>query len=66
MPPTAISSENPISVSSKFPDWVRNSDGAGNKHQNADTNTKISDDPPDQASSPPPHSSQDSSEPAHD
>ncbi|OAY35061.1 zinc finger CCCH domain-containing protein 3 isoform X1 [Manihot esculenta] len=65
--PPALSSENPVSLSSKFPDWVRNPDGASNKkHQNSDTNTRISDDQPEQASSPPPHSSQDSSEPSHD
>ncbi|KAF2284878.1 hypothetical protein GH714_031830 [Hevea brasiliensis] len=66
MSPPALSSESPVSLSSKFPDWVQNPDGASNKHPNSDTNIKISDDQPEQAGSPPPHSSQDSSEPSHD
>ncbi|XP_065873673.1 zinc finger CCCH domain-containing protein 3-like [Euphorbia lathyris] len=66
MLPPALSSESPVSLSSKYPDWIRNSDGASNKHQNSDINIKISEDQSEQAGSPPPHSSQDSSEPSHD
>ncbi|KAF2292327.1 hypothetical protein GH714_019255 [Hevea brasiliensis] len=62
----ALSAESPVSLSSKFPGWVRNPDGASNKRQNSNANTKIADDQPEQASSPPPHSSQASSEPSHD
>ncbi|KAH8489561.1 hypothetical protein Peur_058950 [Populus x canadensis] len=56
----------PVTLS-KLPDLIHNPDGASyNKHQNPDTSTKISDDPTEQAGSPPPHSSQASSEPSHD
>ncbi|XP_043805641.1 zinc finger CCCH domain-containing protein 3 isoform X2 [Manihot esculenta] len=66
MSPPALSSESPVSLSPKFPDWVRNPDTASNKHQNSDKNTKISDDHPEQAGSPPLRSSHSSSEPSHD
>uniref|UniRef100_A0A6N2MEZ6 C3H1-type domain-containing protein n=1 Tax=Salix viminalis TaxID=40686 RepID=A0A6N2MEZ6_SALVM len=56
----------PVSLS-KLPDLIHNPAGVNyNRHQNPDTSTKISDDPTEQAGSPPPHSSQASSEPSHD
>jgi hypothetical protein len=56
----------PVTLS-KLPDLIHNPDVASyNKHQTPDTSTKISDDPTEQAGSPPPHSSQASSEPSHD
>ena len=56
--PTVHSSEAPLS--SKLPDWARNTDSVSKKHQNLETNKK-SDDPPEKAASPPPHSLQSSS-----
>ncbi|XP_050206381.1 zinc finger CCCH domain-containing protein 3-like [Mercurialis annua] len=64
-PPT-LSTESGVSLVSKFPDWVQNPENATRKHQNSDTNIKISEDQSEQADSPPPHSSQASSEPSHD
>ncbi|KAJ6941158.1 zinc finger CCCH domain-containing protein 3-like [Populus alba x Populus x berolinensis] len=66
MAQAALSSATPVSLS-KLPDLIRNPDGASyNKHQNSDSNTKTLDDPTEHAGSPPPHSSQASSEPSHD
>ncbi|XP_038693852.1 zinc finger CCCH domain-containing protein 3-like [Tripterygium wilfordii] len=50
------------SPSSKVPGWVRSPNPASNKHENSVT--KVSDDPPEEGSSPP-HLSQASSEPSH-
>ncbi|KAG5252023.1 hypothetical protein OIU76_008233 [Salix suchowensis] len=62
----ALSSATPVSLS-KLPDLILSPDGSSyNKHQNSDSNTKTLDDPTDHAGSPPPHSSQASSEPSHD
>ncbi|KAJ4830356.1 hypothetical protein Tsubulata_031793 [Turnera subulata] len=67
MSPAATLSETATpNLSSKFPGWVQNDDGASDKPQNSDRNTKVTDDPPEQADSPPPDSSQASSEPSHD
>ncbi|OMP08142.1 Zinc finger, CCCH-type [Corchorus olitorius] len=60
--PTAYSSEAPLS--SKLPEWGRNTDSVSKKHQNLET--KKSDDPPEQAATSPPHSLQSSSKTSHD
>ncbi|KAH7576683.1 hypothetical protein ACOSQ2_002798 [Xanthoceras sorbifolium] len=65
---TAHTSEISPAMSSKFPDWVQNSDTASIKHQNPDTKssgTTNSDDSPTMDHSPP-HSLQTSSEPSQD
>ncbi|XVF31813.1 hypothetical protein REPUB_Repub17cG0025800 [Reevesia pubescens] len=61
MSPTAHLSEAP--PPSKLPDWARNTDSVSKKRQNLET--KNSDDPPEQAASPP-HSLQSSSKTSHD
>ncbi|XWS36740.1 hypothetical protein CRYUN_Cryun20dG0111700 [Craigia yunnanensis] len=61
MSPTAHLSEAPLP--SRLPDWARNTDFVSKKHQNLET--KNSDDPPEQATSPP-HSLQSSSKTSND